>query len=288
MPFQETLLSFVNRWECDENDHLNIQFYFGMFEEADRHFQLLSGFSDALAGPKRVRHVRFHRELRCGDLVRVTTGVVFDGPYMLTLVHEMFNSSSGELTATAIDGYAPSAASAKTLRARFRDFMEPMPAHAMPREIPASPASTKLSLEALLNAEAILSHRATVLTCHHGTDNRADDRFAVSCANNASPHVWERTPLNQAYREANGLGRTAAETKLTWLSPLKAGDAVLVVSGVTAVQDKSFTLRHHLFESRTKRMAAVCDSVVLSMDLRDRKAVTFPEQARRDLSAIAL
>ena len=43
----ETLFSFVNRWECDENDHLNVQFYFSRFDEADRQFRLVTGLSDA-------------------------------------------------------------------------------------------------------------------------------------------------------------------------------------------------------------------------------------------------
>src|SRR5690606_16110861 len=63
MPAFETLFSSVNRWECDENDHLNVQFYFTRFEEADRQFRLLSGLSDALVGSRRVRHVRYHCEL---------------------------------------------------------------------------------------------------------------------------------------------------------------------------------------------------------------------------------
>ncbi|MBD8893945.1 acyl-CoA thioesterase [Roseibium litorale] len=288
MPSQETLLSFASRWECDENNHLNTQFYFGIFEEADRQFQLLSGFSDVLAGQRRVRHVRFHKDVRCGDLVRVSTGVAFDGPHMLTVVHEMYNGATGELTATAIDGYAPSASSARTLRNRFMDFMIPMPTHAAPHEIPPTPVNSKMTQAALLTAGAILSHRATVLARHQGADNRADDQFAASCASCASPHVWERTPLKQAYREQNGLGRLTKEAKLTWLSPLKAGDAVLVISSLTAVQDKCFTLRHHLFESRTKRLAAICDSAVLALDLQLRQAVPLPEQTRRELTALCL
>jgi acyl-CoA thioester hydrolase len=59
----ETLFSFVNCWECDENDHLNVQFYLARFEEADRQFRLLSGLSDALAGARRARHLRYHEEL---------------------------------------------------------------------------------------------------------------------------------------------------------------------------------------------------------------------------------
>ena len=79
MTIQATLNSFVNRWECDENDHLNVQFYFSRFEEADRQFRLLCGLSETLVGARRVRHVRYHKELRTGDLITVHSSVAF-GP----------------------------------------------------------------------------------------------------------------------------------------------------------------------------------------------------------------
>ena len=135
MSTEETLFSFVNRWECDENDHLNVQFYFSRFEEADRQFQLISGLSEALVGARRVRHVRYHKELRTGDLVTVRSAIAFDGPHMLSVVHEMYNTTSGALAATAIDGYEPNANSAKTLRGRFKDHQCPMIEAAAPRGI---------------------------------------------------------------------------------------------------------------------------------------------------------
>lgn len=99
----ETLLSFVNTWECDENDHLNVQFYFSKFEEADRQFRMLTGFSEALVGARRVRHVRYHAELVAASLITVKSYVAFDGPHMLSVVHEMIEGSTGEICATAID-----------------------------------------------------------------------------------------------------------------------------------------------------------------------------------------
>ena len=97
MTIAETLYSFVNRWECDENDHLNVQYYFSRFEEADRQFQLISGLNEALVGARRVRHVRYHKELRTGDLIVVRSAIAFDGPHMLTAVHEMYDVTTDTL-----------------------------------------------------------------------------------------------------------------------------------------------------------------------------------------------
>lgn len=284
----DTLYSFVNRWECDENDHLNVQYYFSRFEEADRQFQLMSGLSEALVGARRVRHVRYHSELRTGDLVTVRSCIAFDGPHMFTVVHEMYEAGNGTLAATAIDGYDPSASSAKTLRTRFKDYQCPMLEAAAPRGISASPAATRTSYDTLIQGGGKVCFRGTVLPRHLGADNRADDGFALSCFTDGVAHVWERTPMTYAYLTEHGLGRVAVEMKLTWASPLRAGDAVMVVSGLTGAGEKIFTMRHHLFEARTRRLSAVCDVVALAMDLTTRKTVPLPEGAQKEIARISL
>ena len=288
MNAKETLYSFVNRWECDENDHLNVQFYFSRFEEADRQFQLLSGLSDTIVGARRVRHVRYHKELRTGDLITVTSYAALDGPHFFTVVHEMRNSATGELAATAIDGYAPPASAAKQIRSRFKDFIAPLSDQAAPRGLSPSPASGKATLKKIEAAGAQICYRGTVLPRSIGPDGRADDHFALCVFTDAVTHVWQRTPMDHAYLTSNNLGRVAVEMKLTWLSPLKTGDMYVVASAPTAVQSKTFSLRHHLFESRTGRLCAICDVVGLLMDLKSRRAVELPANAADEVSKITM
>jgi len=284
----KTLYSFVNPWECDENDHLNVQFYYARFEEADRQFQLTTGLNESLVGGRRVRHVRYHRELRAADLVTVTSHIAFDGPHMLTVVHEMRNPATDTLVATAMDGYEPSTAALKTVQTRLGSYQAPMPDAAAPIGLAVSPYAKKPTAAGLLEAGARTCFLSTVLPRHLGVENRADDKFALSCFTDGVPHVWERTPMTHAYLTENGLGRVAVEMKLTWVSPLKSGDPVKVISGLTGASNKTFTLRHHLFEARTDRLAAVCDVVALMMDLTKRKAVQLPEGTKKAIMAMAI
>jgi acyl-CoA thioester hydrolase len=288
MTIQETLFSFVNRWECDENDHLNVQFYFSRFEEADRQFRLLSGLSETLVGARRVRHVRYHKELRTGDLITIQSSIAFDGPHMMTVVHEMRDGASGVLAATALDGYEPNANSAKTLRQRFKDFQTPMIKEAAPRGIQTGPSALRATPSGLQGKGAEVCYRGTVLPRDIGVDSKADDQYALSCCTDGVPHVWQRTPMTHEYLTENGFGRVAVEMKLTWSTPLKTGDTVVVVTGFTGVNSKSFTMRHHLFESRTNRLAATLDVVALMMDLSSRKAVELPEEAQNNLSKMLI
>ncbi|WP_422375292.1 thioesterase family protein [Roseibium sp.] len=288
MSVQTTLLSFVNRWECDENDHLNVQFYFSRFEEADRQFRLLSGLSETLVGARRVRHVRFHAELRTGDLITVHSSIAFDGPHMLTVIHELRDGASGELAATALDGYEPSANSAKTLRQRFKAFQTSMIDEAAPRGIPAGPANARATIANLEAKGAQIAYRGTVLPRDVGVDGRADDRFALACCTDGVAHVWQRTPMTHAYLTENGLGRVAVEMKLTWATPLKSGDTMIVLSGFTGVSAKTFAMRHHLFESRTSRLVATLDVIALTMDLERRLAVELPPEAHQAINKMLI
>ncbi len=284
MAIQPTLFSFVNRWECDENDHLNVQFYFSRFDEADRQFRLISGLGEAVVGARRVRHVRYHKELRTGDLITVHSSVAFDGPHMLTVVHEMRDGGSGALAATALDGYEPSANTAKSLRQRFKNFQSPMIPEAAPKGLSTGPSARRVTLQALQSKGVDLCYRGTVLPRDIGVDGKADDRYALSCCTDGVAHVWQRTPMNHAYLAENGFGRVAVEMKLCWITPLKNGDTVVVATGFTAVNAKTFSMRHHVFESRTSRLAATLDVVALTMDLSSRVAVELPEEAQGSIN----
>ena len=288
MPAHDTLLSFVNAWELDENAHLNVQFYFSRFEESERQFRLMTGFSESLVGARRVRHVRYHHEARSGTLLRVSAYVCFDGPHILTIVHEMRDATSGTLIATAIDGYNPALEAARTLRARFKDSQGPMPEAAAPRGLSATPASLRSTLDGVIAGGAAISHRATVLSRHLGADGKADDGFVLGCFTEAAPFVWERTPLNRAALASMQAGRVAVEMKLSWAGPIKAGDSVIVASGITSCQASTFSMRHHLFEARTARLVALCDAVVLPMHQETRKAIQLGAEHREAILRIKM
>ena len=277
----ETLFSFVNCWECDENDHLNVQFYLSRFEEADRQFRLMSGMSDALAGPRRARHIRYHEELYAGDTLAVRSHVAFDGPYMLTVVHELRRTADGALAATTTDGYAPGTGAAQEIRRRFQGVSAPMPDAALPRSLGAALDGNGSATAAILEgAGARVTHRSTVLPRHTGADGRADDAFALQCFTEAAPHIWNITPMSDSWLTKHGYGRVAVEMRLAWHGPLKPGDPVLTLSGLTGAARSTFSFRHHLFEARTLRLAAVCDVIALTMDLKRRKAVALEEPVR--------
>jgi len=51
MSWITTQRSFVNVWECDENEHLNMQHYFSRFSDAATHFFVSKGHGLDLLSP---------------------------------------------------------------------------------------------------------------------------------------------------------------------------------------------------------------------------------------------
>ncbi|MDJ0933458.1 thioesterase family protein [Breoghania sp.] len=285
MPTLDTLKSFVNTWECDENDHLNVQFYFAKFEESDRQFRFQTGFSEAQAGPRRVRHVRYHGELYAGALVSVTSHATFDGPHLLSVVHVMRDASTGRIAATALDGYAPSERALTDLRKRLQGAAEPMPEQAAACSFETSPAALDIKEADLIAAGAILVNRATVLPRDCGLDSNAEDRFLLACFTDGAPHLWEHAKLTRSWLDKNDYGRVALEMKLTRGLPARAGTTLHVISGLTSASQKTFTFRHHMFDGAAGRVIATLDVTAMIMDLETRNPVPLPEEARNEIAA---
>ena len=101
-----TYATAVNTWQCDENDHLNVQFYTEFGHEASAHLMAALGFgrrAQATAGLS-VRatsdHIRYLREFRAVDPVAVRSAPVEIGERHIVVYHEVRNSGDDALAST--------------------------------------------------------------------------------------------------------------------------------------------------------------------------------------------
>ena len=101
-----TFSTAVNTWQCDENDHLNVQFYTEFGHEASAHRLASLGL-----GPRAQRaaglvvtaaedHIRYLREFRLVDAVEVHSAPVDIGERDLLAYHEVRNSADGQIAST--------------------------------------------------------------------------------------------------------------------------------------------------------------------------------------------
>ena len=265
--FIETHRSFVNSWECDENVHMNVQFYLKRFDEAARFFRLLAGDGNTGSPLPHTRHVRYHSELRMAQLTVTSSAQVLDGPLTGHVVHFMRESMTGRLCATAID--APDG-SAYTVAVASANIPE-----ALPRSIPVEP-QIPLSGQAMLDNGGIISHRCMVHPGECDRNGEMLEQFHISRFTDGAPHVWDHAGLGTKWLNENGFGRVAVEMKITHHNPARAGDAVALHSSVSAVGAKTIRLHHELVDARDGKALASGDVIALVMDLKTRKAVEMP------------
>lgn len=264
----ETHRSFVNTWECDENAHMNVQFYFKRFDEAARF--LSSAHGGAMDGPlPATRHVRFHAELPAAATTRILSGVIGDGPFVGHVVHVLENMETGMLSATALD--APSGLAAPGVAAGEVE-------RALPRGLGAAPASP-LSGEEVLARGGLLANRSIAQPAECDAGGHLLEQFHVARFTDAAPHVWEQGGVGIDWLRAMNHGRVALEMKITHHQPARAGDGLLLYSRPAPLSAKTFLLYHELKRLSDGAPIVTGEVVAVVMNLATRKTVPLPDTA---------
>lgn len=271
--FVESHRSFVNTWECDDNAHMNVQFYFKRFDEAARFFAGMNGGD--MAGPlPRTRHVRYHSELHAGGIARMRSGIVADGRFAGFTVHVLDNMETGQIAATALD--APSGPAAAGPRVHQRDI-----APALPKGIAPEPAVPERP-EAVLALGGLVSSRTIVQPMQCDATGELLAQGFVGRLSDAAAHVWEVAGVGIATLRERGYGRVALEMKLTHHRPAKAGEALLIHSRPILTGGKALQLHHEMSRFPDGAPIATAQVVAVILDLATRKSVAMPTAASGD------
>ncbi len=263
----ETLRSFVDAWQCDENDHLNVQFYFGFFEDAAAHFFALCGLAPIDCPIPLVRHVRFHSELRGGQLIRIDSHAAnAQAPDRWHLVHRLHEPATGRMAATALDTFS-GAAPVPQVMAVFEE--------ARPRSLAPGPAD----LPDLLARKAPVTHRGRLGTHEIAESGHPFHRALVARFSSAAPHLWESLGAIQPWLAENRLGRVALEMKVTTGQTMAPG-LVELRSGPMAMGGKTLSFFHVVTAGGSGTLVAGGEVTALLFDQTERRAIALPDEIR--------
>ncbi|RST87087.1 thioesterase [Aquibium carbonis] len=265
--FVETHRSFVNTWECDDNAHMNVQFYFKRFDEAARFLAGMNGGD--MAGPlPRTRHVRYHAELHAGGITRTLSAIVADGRFAGYTVHLLEDIETGRVAATALD--APTGIPAAGNQVRESDVEQ-----ALPRGVDAAP-SLPMPPREVLALGGLVSSRTIVQPMQCDAVGELLAQGFVGRLSDAAAHVWEVAGVGIARLRELGYGRVALEMKLTHHQPAKAGDALLIHSHAVPTGGKALQLHHEITRFADGAPVATAQVVAVILDLTTRKSVAMP------------
>ena len=199
----ETQCATANAWQCDYNHHLNFQFYCREFDQAARMLALSCG-ADPDAPPPATRHVRFHAELLAGDIYRIVSGRLVDGPHAGSIVHWMSHAGTGKLVATALDGGAPVFDCPQVPEATV--------AAALPRSVDVVEGA--LAFERMGRDGWLPTARCWVTMDRCSARGELTEQHLTAIFGDAAGHVWERAGAGVVWVRENGLGRITLSGRL--------------------------------------------------------------------------
>ncbi len=288
----ETYRGTVYRWEVDNVDHFTVAFYFARLEDArDALLHAVGLDAEALAAGGGVCvtvecYVRYLRELRVGDILHIRTGVVGVDDEGLRLVHEVIDSGDGTTCTTVEErvalvdrkSRAPGCLSAAQRSAASARRVEP-PKTADKRSAPARPTGDERFIDSARDAikptEVNLLGEATLSAYIH--------RFSA-----ANSHVLAAFGLTPEYCRREHRGFSTFEFDLRVPGVLRAGDLLIVRSGLVHVGNSSVRILHRLTNARTGALAATLEQAGVNLDLDARRPSPLPASLReRALAMLA-
>ena len=270
-----TATGFVNTWECDENDHLNVQFYARAFEHA---FEVAAVRHGGTPGAQRlpgfVRHVRYHSELRVSRRISVHSARIADGPHAGKALHLLMDVDQGVLSATALDsGFAPQALPLPEVEAGWAD-------PAVPRGLPPGPDPTGDMTAFLERGAAVIGNLGIIGRAETDAEGRILLQAIVSRFSDSAAHVWGHAGIGEEWLTRHKHGRVAVEMKLTMLGDAGPGSALRMVSRIDDVQERTFAILHQLEHVSDGAVVATGSVRALVMDLQKRRASPLPAEIR--------
>ncbi|XOV81972.1 MAG: acyl-CoA thioesterase [bacterium] len=270
----------VNRWECDENDHLNVRFF------VEKHWQSVCAAAAFIGLPEvsspddyiralQTQHIRFLAEARLSTPISGYVRVVGVGSRQVEVLSELRHSQSQAVLSACIHTLA--------LAITTPSSLEPVPQHAQPRGIlPADLPHAALSLAHALKHGffTVGKGMATSEECTPAADLRI--HHYMGRVSDAMPHLWARfEQWDPATDPAEGAlveeGGAVLEYRMHYHQPLRCGDTFEIVSGVRDVGAKVQQFAHLMYHTGTGDIAVSAQAAAVRMDLQQRRAIALPE-----------
>ena len=278
-----TFSTAVNTWQCDENDHLNVQFYTQFAHEASAHLVANLGFGPRARAATDLNlraasdHVRYLREFRIIDPVEVLSAPIEVGEDHLCVYHEIRNAADGSVAATVMRRIASGKPWPDAFRRRAEAARMPQPERARPRSV-GKQVLPDLPL-AQARRHGLIEVNRTVVTpaeCDERGEFLPHHQFGRY--SDAAPFLWNHLGFDRAAMQDRQEGSVVVEMLSRYRQALRAGDLLVVMSGLASFTDKVLTFNHFLFEAETGTLAACAEAVGMKFDQRNRKIMPFSQE----------
>jgi acyl-CoA thioesterase FadM len=282
MTWTETYRGAVNRWEVDNVDHFTVAYYFARFEDATLGLLQSLGLGPEALGTRRAAmiaewRVRYLRELRVGDLLSIRSGVISADESGLVLGHEVVDAGDGALCTTVEQRAMIVGADRRAPVSLSRAEQERALSHRVDWDSGPAPGPAKGPID---EARFIDAARDTLKPWEVDTQGFAAPPAFIHRFSAANGHVLAAFGMTPAYMRSEQRGFSTFEFRLAIPGALRAGDFVLVRSGLAHVGKSSIRILHRMTEARTGALVATLDQSGVSLDLVARRPAPLADDMR--------
>lgn len=265
----QTVQSIVNTWNCDEVGHMNVQFYVAAASDANRAYGVAHSINGAVISSR--DHIRFHRELRAGDIFAVTSRASGAHEAGLILSHELRNSATGVLAATL------------TSQTDLPSDLDsgpyaPVKDEALPRGVPGASSLPHLQLDDQAAENLIPIYQGVVHPEHCDETGRMRQQHIMGRFSDGAAHLWQQVGFDRDTMLKARRGTVVLEMRLDRLTDVRAGAVLVGKSAMVEVMGRVLRFAHFLFDASTGALVATGEAAAVMLDLDARKTVPFSDE----------
>ncbi|MBV8652361.1 MAG: hypothetical protein JO255_12910 [Alphaproteobacteria bacterium] len=263
--WSETYRGIVKAWECDVFDHLTIAYYFEHYEDAAAIvLERLAGGLHAAAATTGL-YVRHLREFRAGDSLHIMSAPIAVSEGTLTIGHKIFDSANGDLAATVEQSVALAGAHHGEASVATVAWDGPQ------REIRPAPAGEE---------GFVPSGRSIVKGWEVGGSGRLGWQHLIHRFSGAGLHACNAFGMTAQYLRDNRRGYSTFELDLELKSLPRAGDHLVLKSGILQIGKSSIRLHHRMTDARTGALVASLGQFGVHFDMDQRRPAPLPDGLR--------
>ncbi len=294
---QPTFRSSVNAWQCDENDHLNVQFYTAFGDDASIQWLSLNGLGPQAQAEAGLRvqpvcdRIRYWKELRGQDSLEIHSAPVEVEPGRIALYHELRNSYDGGIAAILVrsmecrDTAGRAVPFPAALSHRAEAGRMALPDSGRSRSIGRFGHPPDLTLQQAQDMATIEINRAVVGPEECDAFGRLRPRFHFGRFSDGAAILWHRMGFDRVAMRQRQQGSVVLETRTLYRRPIPVGTPTVVLSGLLDVSDKVLHFAHLLFDAETGTLCASGEAVGIQFDQQTRRSMALRTEDRERLQA---
>lgn len=279
----------VNRWECDENDHLNVRFY-----AQKMHQTLVAGLLDlGLVTPTVLpatlrqlssQHMRYVAEARIAAPLTGLFGLLQATAADFTVLTELRNTQTGQVQAAFTHHF-------RTPLAQTDLTTVALPEHAGSRGLDTAPSAyANLSLQEARAHGFTTIGRGVIQPDECTAAGELLAHLYMGRVSDSMPNLWAKfAEADSTVTRGDGEeGGAVLEYSMHYNGQLAEGERFEVVSGVRQLAAKTQHFAHQVYSVDTGHCVVAAEAVAIALDLKARRAMAISPARRAAMGRFLL